>query len=106
MREQKYKVKGRSGEELCVYLPAGKIDEVDKARGQYFTRSKFVLWALDRAIEEVSSGIMRLEKETPLGATVRSQAPNSLDSSSNTTLTTPSKEDQQLSIEGGLAGVS
>jgi hypothetical protein len=48
-----YKVKGRQGEELCVYLPEGKIAEVDKARGRYFTRSKFVLWALDRAIKKL-----------------------------------------------------
>lgn len=74
MREQKYKVKGRSGEELCVYLPAGKIDEVDIARGQYFTRSKFVLWALDRAIEEVRTGTVRIEKGASNSAQVTSQA--------------------------------
>ena len=56
------RVKGRQGEELCVYLPEGTIEKVDRARGQYFTRSKFVLWALDRAIEEASSGVMKFEK--------------------------------------------
>jgi len=77
------RVKGRQGEEMWVYLPHGKIAEVDRARGQYFTRSKFVLWALDRAIQEVSNGTMKFEKRTPLGATVEDQAPNRQDSSAN-----------------------
>jgi hypothetical protein len=77
------KVKGRQGEELCVYLPAGKIAEVDKARGAYFTRSKFVLYALDRAIEEASSGTMRFEKQKiPQGASLATnRAPSGKDSS-------------------------
>jgi hypothetical protein len=100
-----YKVKGRQGEELCVYLPEGKIAEVDKARGRYFTRSKFVLWALDRAIKEANSGTMRIEKEkTPLGATVASQAPNSPEDSSNTLTTQPAKE--VVPNQEGLASVS
>jgi hypothetical protein len=86
------------GIEISVYLPFERIRQIDTLRGNYTTRSRFILWALDQVINS--------KKETPLGAQVGSQAPNSLDSSSNTTLTTPSKEDQQLSIEGGLAGVS
>jgi hypothetical protein len=99
MREQKYKVKGRSGEELCVYLPDGKIAEVDEARGQYFTRSKFVLWALDRAIEEIrTSGILRLKNKMPQGATVSSPAPSGVN---NTVL--PNNEATQE--QEGLIGV-
>jgi hypothetical protein len=101
MREQKYKVKGRAGEELCVYLPEGKIAEVDKTRGQYFTRSKFVLWALDRAIKEANSGTLRIEKIPP-GAQVGSQAPSGRDSP-NTTSPNPSNTEI---AEEELAGVS
>jgi hypothetical protein len=76
------KVKGRQGEEMWVYLPHGKIAEVDKARGQYFTRSKFVLWAIDRAIDEFNHGSMtRFEKITQ-GAVVGTNAPSGRDSSS------------------------
>jgi hypothetical protein len=71
------KVKGRQGEELCVYVPEGKIAEVDRARGPYFTRSKFVLLALDKTIEEVNSGILKIEKAAPQGAVaVPSLAPS------------------------------
>ena len=87
-------------DELWASLPRGKIAEVDKARGPYFTRSKFVLYALDRAIQEVNSGTLRIEKgerNTPLGASVRDEAPNSLDSSLNNN-TPPAEE--------AVAGVS
>lgn len=100
MVHQKYKVKGRSGEELCVYLPEGKIEEVDRVRGQYFTRSKFVLWALDRAILEASSGTMKFEKIPP-GATVGSQAPSGKDSPS-----APPSTMKEIIAEEGLACVS
>jgi hypothetical protein len=100
-----YKVKGRSGEELCCYVPEGTIHRVDQARGKYFTRSRFVLYALDRAIEEVSNGTMKFEKRnnTPLGASVGTQAPNSQQDSPNTS-PNPSLTTTEI-VEEELAGV-
>jgi hypothetical protein len=81
------KVKGRQGEELFSYVPKGTIERVDKARGPYFTRSKFVLYALDRAIEEANSGTLRFDNKikTPLGAAIHQSTPSGTD----TTNTTP-----------------
>ena len=38
------------GEGLCVYVPYGTIEKIDKLRGPYITRSKWVLKALDKEL--------------------------------------------------------
>lgn len=71
------------GDQLWALLPTGKLRELDEARGRYITRNRFVLYALDRAIEEANSGTLRLEdknkrkERTPQGAQeVRNSAPS------------------------------
>jgi hypothetical protein len=53
---------GLLGKEIPVYLPFETLQRLDEVRGNYMTRSKLILWALDQTI---NSG-----KKTPLSATV------------------------------------
>jgi hypothetical protein len=88
------------GDQLWAWLPAGKLAEVDRAREPYLTRNKFVLYALNRAIQEANSGTLRIETErekiTPLSGSVGTKSLNNeMDSpntaSTPTTTTTTSK---------------
>ena len=86
--------KKKSGQEISVYLPYEKIEEIERVKGPYITTSKFILWCLNQVLETRSG-----KERTPLGAKVGDQAPNVVEDSSNIELNTrPARE--------GLLGVS
>jgi hypothetical protein len=93
----------KSGREISVYLPYEKLDQIQKAKGNYITTSKFILWCLEQVLDG------KIEK-TPLGASVvPSQAPNSLEDSSSpssNTLTTLPAKDVVVPNQEGLTSVS
>ena len=49
-------------DELWISFPAGKIAEIDGVRGEYLSRSKFILLAVNKIIQEAkNSGGLRIE---------------------------------------------
>lgn len=60
MATTKYKDTHQNGEELYAYLPKGKLAEIDRVRGPYLTRSKFVLLAIDEVLKSKDSKLALL----------------------------------------------
>jgi hypothetical protein len=95
------------GDALTIYLPDELIAKIDQAKGQYFSRSKIIAWALNEYFQgnDLDDGIKSIIKTIPQGAGSRNLAPSRNHHSllARDTITDKPNEPDQ---EGSAAGVS
>ena len=94
-------VKRKNGEEVSVYLPYETIRQIDKRKGEYLSRSRFVYWALNEFLKgnDISNGIANMiEKRAPQGATVSSPTPSEEVVGSNKELTPSSSSHKEALV--------
>jgi hypothetical protein len=81
--------KKKMGEQISVYLPYEKLEQIERIKGPYITTSKFILWCLDQALTSPTTE----KQKIPQGATLATnQAPSGFESQTNDDLSSPVKE--------------
>lgn len=85
----------KSGTEVSIYIPREMLREIDRRKGQYFSRSKFVYWALNEFLKgnDIADGISDIVEKIPRGAKVGYQAPSGIGSQSDRLHLSPSSSE-------------